>query len=136
MFKKPFLAISIIITLISCDTDAQRANKSNVQAGEKFKEFFQKFEVNLTYQVSRINFPLTLIKSNEDGDKETRLIKKNQWKYTNMLKLHDAIITYKKISVDSMKVQYAIKDTGVSVDHIFCEKQGVWKLCLIVDNSD
>ena len=136
MFKKSFLAISIIITLISYDTNAQRANEINVQPREKFKEFFQKFEANPTFQVSRINFPLTLIKSNEDGGKEKRLIKKNQWKYTNMLKLHDAIIAYKKISVDSINVQYVIKDTGASVDHIFCEKQGVWKLCLIGDNSD
>lgn len=138
MFKKPLLGISIVITLmlVSCNTDAQKTNKSNVQTGEKFKEFFQKFEANPTFQMSRITFPLTLMKSDEDGGKEKQLIKKSQWKYTNMLKLHDAIITYKKISVDSMNVQYAIKDTGVSVDHIFCEKQGVWKLCLIVDNSD
>lgn len=136
MFKKLSLSISIIITLIFCYVNAQRINKNNSLGKENFKEFFQKFEVNPTFQTSRIDFPLTLIKSDEDGNKKKQLIKKSQWKYTNMLKLRDAIITYKKMSADSMKVQYAIKDTGVSVDHVFCEKHGVWRLCLIVDNSD
>jgi hypothetical protein len=138
MLKFFLLVASIILTgmSIACVTDAQIPNKSNAQSAWKFKEFFLKFEADPAFQVSRITFPLSLIKTNDDGKREQRLIIKNQWKYTNILNLRNAVITYKKISVDSMNVQYAIKDTGVSVDHIFNKKQGVWKLCLIVDNSD
>ncbi|WP_394330837.1 DUF4348 domain-containing protein [Mucilaginibacter pineti] len=101
----------------------------------KFDSFFNKFESDRSFQLSRIQFPLKVISITEDG-RHIKFMKKSEWTYTNFVKIKNIELNKSSRTKSEMDVKLSITDTGVQVVYHFQIKNGKWWLCGITDMSD
>lgn len=104
-----------------------------VVAAENFDIFFENFNNDSVFQLSRIQFPLKL-KSNEGEDS---FIKKGEWRYTKLVENNRAktIIRKEVIGNSEIRIDYMVEDTGVLVSHTFHLIDKQWILTNIEDHS-
>lgn len=109
-------------------------NKAVVKE-EVFSSFLKKFKESKDFQLSRINFPLTVKMNNDDFELVDYVIAKNDYK---MIKLDDKGSDYEQKNVpknSTIIIKQRGKDNGIFVEYIFIQKKGLWYLRTWVDMS-
>lgn len=109
-------------------------NKAVVKE-EVFSSFLKKFKESKDFQLSRINFPLTVKMNNDDFEQVDYVIAKNDYK---MIKLDDKGSDYEQKNVpknSTVIIKQRGKDNGIFVEYIFIQKKGLWYLKTWVDMS-
>ncbi|MEO6524310.1 MAG: DUF4348 domain-containing protein [Mucilaginibacter sp.] len=137
------LLIGILFTLVSC-TNNKKVNAVQTEtvkpdtADKNFDTFFTRFETDSVFQLSRISFPIKKTILEDDTTKTVNEIKRNDWKYHNILtdKSEKYIIDKIKVNQSEYKTAISIEDTGVHIEYNFVNKDGKWWLVDIVDNGD
>lgn len=102
---------------------------------ENFDTFFNRFEIDSVFQLSRTEFPLKTI-SYSDEEEETGTIDRKDGKYTNFTTIKGLIVSKTLISGSRASVLFSIEDTGINVTYYFDKKKGLWQLTSVVDESD
>lgn len=104
------------------------------QSKEDFDQFFKRYNVDRSFQLSRTVFPLK-IEIAEDGEPvKTKLLQKAKWQHVNLLDKKYIIKKTPKGST-AMVVTLQIEDTGVFIEHFFQLDKGIWKLISTKDSS-
>jgi len=104
-----------------------------------FDLFFKKFQIDSSFQKSRVLFPLKYKISGDEGEADsTRFITPNEWKFTRLFISNEGKLILKKIkkSPTEIDIKVQIEDTGFENEFAFLRKSNKWYLDLIVDNSD
>lgn len=135
-----------LLGLILCCKEAKEPNGTNYREiqtktenifdQEDFEVFFERFNKDSAFQLSRIKFPLrNEVYDTDSGQFVYKTIERKAWKFFNLKKLPANYV--QKLSKDKFKYVFNIQiiDTGVNVDYIFTMLKGKWFLLKIVDSS-
>jgi hypothetical protein len=139
--------IMLFFTFISCKpkTDKKVSNDLSVDTlslklnnetlSEKFDDFLEKFNSDTTFQIQRIDKPISVIISDEETEEEEmqeiKYVSFNQKDWD--VKIQFNII---KVSKDTMNVILEGNDTGVHIEHLFAKRSDKWHLFQIKNLSD
>ncbi|MBP4140407.1 hypothetical protein J3S90_01150 [Flavobacterium sp. P4023] len=138
--KNILITSVLVFSLISClnkhKNDVILNNDQNIRK-ENFDIFFDRFNNDSVFQISRIIFPLNNEIYDFESDKFFKeKIKQENWKYFNFATLSKKYITtLDKIKEDEVKLNIQIVDTGVNIDYFFTFKSNKWVLVKIIDQS-
>lgn len=102
-----------------------------------FNVFLKKFNNDSLFQISCIDFPLSLISFEDDVKKKSTIIR-SEWSFIQLIendKYNSKIIKKVKTKYE-VEIQYLIEDTGILVCHFFAFKNGLWRLERIEDYSN
>lgn len=111
------------------------AQKKTAGSGEVFSSFFEKFNNDKNFQLSRINFPLTVKLNNDDFELVDYTITKEKH---IILKLNLKEAEYKQKTVlknSTVIIQQRGINNGIFIDYIFEKRKGLWFLKTWVDQS-
>ncbi|QSB25220.1 DUF4348 domain-containing protein [Flavobacterium sp. CLA17] len=111
------------------------AQKKTTGSGEDFSSFFQKFNKDKNFQLSRIKFPLTVKLNNDDFELVDYIISKDEH---IILKLNLKNVEYKQKTIfknNTVIIQQRGIDNGIFIDYIFDKRKGLWFLKTWVDQS-
>lgn len=129
MKKTLYLVVLFIITQTII------AQKKTTAPGEVFSSFFEKFNNDKNFQLSRINFPLTIKLNNDDFELVDYTITKEKH-ITLKLNLKEAEYKQKTIlKNNTVIVQQRGINNGIFIDYIFEKKNGLWFLKTWIDQS-
>jgi hypothetical protein len=92
--------------------------------GEQFDRFFKRFNSYADFQLARISFPLKTITIDDDNKRLVKYINKREWKYPNVAKVKDILITTYKVAKGEVTILLQIQDTGVHTKYNFINKEG------------
>ena len=151
-----FLLLSILLALTSCSS-ANNSNENRVVAKESgesevaraseiqddsFDAFLFKFSKNREFQLSRIEFPLTVKLLDIVDEEEVIRIAKGEWEHFDLL---DTIgIENRKIDAFYQTVETTDStatllrrgiDNGIRINYKFIIKEGQWYLTEIFNSS-
>lgn len=101
---------------------------------EGFDAFFDRFERDSVFQLSRASFPLKVVIS--DDNEEIKVLNRREWKFADFINIKGLIVSKTLITRNRKLVLFQIEDTGVNVTYFFDRKDGLWWLTSIVDESD
>lgn len=117
-------------------TNTKSLSKNNIDASDmKFDLFFNRFNSDRNFQLSRIQFPLRVWSGTGNGQ-SIKFMKKNEWTYTNFTQIKKILIEEKNKAKNEMDLMISITDTGVQVEYHFKIKNDQWWLYGITDKSD
>ena len=111
------------------------AQKKTTGSGEVFSSFFEKFNNDKNFQLSRIKFPLTVKLNNDDFELVDYIISKEEH---IILKLNLKNVEYKQKSIlknNTVTIQQRGINNGIFIDYIFEKRKGLWFLKTWVDQS-
>lgn len=133
------LMLLFCLFLFACTGINNTAPKEKPALNEPFDPFFKKFESDSIFQKSRVKFPLKLIVTGDEGDKDSiKYIPQADWKFENLLvnQQEKSIVKKYRISDNEMRIQFQMEDTGIQTERFFKRKNGAWWLVLVKDESD
>ncbi len=145
---KRFIYILCVIFVFGCDQSSKKAENVKTllpQNNESFESFFEKFNRDSVFQMSRVVFPFKVMQINDvegpDNDEITYtnvFVAENDWKKVDFTFPNEKNVIVNKVEVnsDEVNLQYRVEDTGIFVEHFFQKKQGHWWLTYAKDNSD
>ena len=136
--KNIFFTLFMITTLISCKNEKQNFSKTD----EDFKVFLEKFSRDSLFQISRVNFPLTVKELDDDYESFEKKIEKNEYQKMD-LRYHDSISKRElnkytqQIKLNKNKATIEIRgiDNGIMTDIYFEKHDGKWILVSWNDSS-
>lgn len=135
------LVILSMSTTIACVGYERPKEKKSIVAEnlnplqENFDVFFEKFQTQNAFQLSRIQFPLPVKSFTEDSE-ATNLMSKKEWKHTDFKSVKGLKIKKVRNEEKRVDVMLSIEDTGVQVVYHFYAKNGLWWLTYITDQTD
>jgi hypothetical protein len=122
-------------------TAVAEINKSKIltigKREEDFNQFFELFNQDSIFQVSRISFPLTVKINNEDYEQVDYIISKEEYNTLN-LNIKTEYRDYKqKLILKKNKAIITQRGTnnGIFIDYIFEKRNGKWQLITWIDLS-
>lgn len=132
------LFLVTLVIFISCSKPLNKIEQIITKeegSKERFKQFFEKFSNDSLFQISRIDSPLIVVKS-EDVHKIMELIDVNYISFDQ--KDWEEKITYEpqEISHDTIKVTLQGTDTGLYIEHYFVLRNNFWFLFKIENLSN
>lgn len=125
----------LIIFCVFLLNNSLTAQKKAVVKEEIFSSFLKKFKENEEFQLSRVNFPLTVKMNNDDFELVDYVIAKKDYK---MVKLNDKGSQYQQNDIpknSTIIIKQRGKDNGIFIDYVFINKKGLWYLKTWVDMS-
>ena len=149
----------IVLSIVSCKQEVKSEPESEpkpevVEKIEKkieipsnvdteFKTFFKFFNIDSTFQISRIDFPLKIMEMNgEMSDVEPRIIElKNYEKmdltYDKSFETREYDKYTQKVILDGSKARIELRgiDNGIHTDFEFEKIDGKWKMITWTDSS-
>lgn len=111
------------------------AQNKTTGSGEVFSSFFEKFNNDKNFQLSRIKFPLTVKLNNDDFELVDYIISKEEH---IILKLNLKNVEYKQKTIlknNTVTIQQRGINNGIFIDYIFEKRKGLWFLKTWVDQS-
>ncbi|AWK05922.1 hypothetical protein HYN56_17500 [Flavobacterium crocinum] len=131
--KKYFLMFFVLIASLSSASYAQNT-KTTV---EDFNIFFDKFNSDSKFQVSRVIFPLKYQVNNEDFELTDYTMSKDKYKVLTLNRKSDEKYLKRTLSIKKHKatLQQRGLDNGIYVDYIFELKDNKWFLKTWIDQS-
>lgn len=125
----------LIVFCVFLLNNSLTAQKKAVVKEEIFSSFLKKFQENEEFQLSRVNFPLTVKMNNDDFELVDYVIAKKDYK---MVKLNDKGSQYQQNDIpknSTIIIKQRGKDNGIFIDYVFINKKGLWYLKTWVDMS-
>ncbi|WP_281233623.1 DUF4348 domain-containing protein [Flavobacterium gelatinilyticum] len=126
--------IIVLVTVFLLSSPLMAQNKT-AAADENFTAFLKKFTADKNFQLSRVNFPMTVKMNNDDLELADYVITKSNY---NMIKLNDKGSDYKQKDDHKSKtivINRRGTDNGIYVDYVFHKIKGQWYLKTWVDMS-
>lgn len=116
-------------------------DQETITSDRSFDKFIRDFSDDISFQLTRIKFPLAYIFQDEEtGEMVTIHISKKEWKAINLIGNggFEEEVTISKSTKNSNTKNILIQgvDTGVSVTYRFEKEKGVWYLTKIIDQSN
>jgi len=148
LVKKYKLLIGAVLLLLSaCDNNkggkglllAKAETKFNAvdTASESFNIFFNRFNTDSVFQISRIAFPLKLTIIGGEGESNTtKFIEKKDWWFAHAQPEKNVIAKPEQTGKATARIHFFIEDTGFSVYYYFITRKGKWCMTSIRDESD
>ena len=131
--KNNLFIVVLLVGVFSTTTIlAQQNNKA-----EEFASFFEKFNNNRTFQMSRIYFPLTVKLNNDDFELVDYIIIKEKYTPINLNKNKEER-DYNQQTIlkkDAVIIQQRGLNNGIFIDYIFEKRKGLWFLKTWIDKS-
>ena len=153
MKLKAYLLSYLIIAITSCNSQTgKRTVKSMTRSMEKnasvsipanvddnFKTFLSYFNNDSIFQVSRINFPLTVKETDADFELKEHIIEKATFRkmdFTyNEQKVNKEYEQTVKIEKDKATIEIRGIENGILADYNFEKRKGKWVLVTWTDSS-
>ncbi|WP_166925095.1 DUF4348 domain-containing protein [Flavobacterium poyangense] len=139
--KNPELQNDLILKQETKNRVANQATKpkavTNKNEQEDFNEFFKLFNQDTIFQLSRIQFPLTIKINNADLEEVDYIIYKEKYTAINLDKEPESR-DYKQhliLKKDQAIIQQRGTNNGIFIDYFFEKKEGKWQLITWVDLS-
>ncbi|MDX6183019.1 DUF4348 domain-containing protein [Flavobacterium sp. Fl-77] len=132
MKNKLFIVVLLVSLFATTTILAQQNNKA-----EEFASFFEKFNKNKTFQMSRIHFPLTVKLNNDDFELVDYIIKKEEYTIINLNKNKEERDYNQKtiLKKDKVIIQQRGVNNGIFIDYVFEKRKGLWFLKTWIDES-
>lgn len=113
-----------------------KVQQSENLTDENFEVFFNRFIIDSTFQISRINFPIKTIQLDTENLKEDTLeFNQSNYHFNKIDKQSKYYKIEKVIASDSAKVSLKGIDNGIYLEFFFSKKNGNWKLNTWNDSS-
>jgi len=123
-----------MIVFVCCRSGSPEGNSSTVVAGgETFNSFYKAFHQDSLFQISRIQFPLPGINSDDMTVNDSIYFwKKEDWLFQHMV---DTTLFIRKLSITDGTAEEDItsKEPGVLIKRRFKNDRGKWYLVLYED---
>ncbi len=134
----PVLLITVGLMLQACNFDHSKATNATAASVEDFDTFFNRFNTDTAFQVSRVSFPLKVVQKGGEGESDhTRMLLKKEWRPVKLVSLAKGQLIKKiRVGKDTVNVQLTVEDTGIQVGHFFVKQNGQWRLASVMDVSD
>lgn len=136
--KSSFLILIILLSFSCQKQNKDSANKSvlkieikksDIIQDEDFENFFERFNNDSIFQVSRVDFPIKVIELDTDNLKEDTLeLNQTNYYFQEIAKESRDYNIEKSISKDSTKIILKGIDNGIYKEIFFFMDNGKWKL--------
>jgi len=111
--------------------------QSTKTASEDFSEFFNKFNSDTKFQISRVIFPLKYKANNDDFELSDYIMAKEGYKVLHLNNKADEKYLKRTLLVKKNKATLEQRglDNGIYIDYVFELKENKWFLKTLVDQS-
>ncbi len=135
---KQLILLLICVTLIGC----KKQNRDAKNVDENFEVFIDKFSRDSLFQISRINFPLSVTELNDDFESFEKKIDKKEYRkidlrYNDSLSSRqlDAYTKKTNLTLNKAIIELRGVDNGIMTDVFFEKRDGKWILVGWNDSS-
>ncbi|MBS7253944.1 DUF4348 domain-containing protein [Flavobacterium branchiicola] len=126
MKKNLFFMFFAFVMLFGSAALAQNSDTTK----EDFNSFFNKFNSDSKFQLSRVIFPLNVKQNNDDLELENFTVSKEKYSVLHLNKKASKIDYTQKVILHKSKAVIQLRgiDNGIYIDYIFELKNNIWEL--------